>query len=60
MTGYGDRTDALLARLGTDVTPAEYARLAQACLDHADLSIADQLAVARIVDAHLERTGGAS
>jgi len=50
--GYGKRIDALLARLGTEVTEAEFTELALACLDQAGLSVLGQERV-RAEVAHL-------
>lgn len=51
--GYGPRVDALLERLGSDLTEQDFAALGLACLDQAGLNtraqsrIADELGVAQ-------------
>ena len=55
MTGYGARVDALLDRLGSDLTERDFADLAMACLDQGGCSVGEQLAVMRIVE---HRTSG--
>lgn len=53
-TGYGARTDALLDRLGGDLTEQDFLDLAVACLDQCGLPVRDQLDVTRVVERALE------
>lgn len=55
MKGYGTRVDALLDRLGSDLTEQDFADLALACHDQAGLPVREQLAVRRIVDDYADR-----
>jgi hypothetical protein len=53
--GYGARVDALLDRLGSDLTERDFTDLAMACLDQGGCSVGEQLAVMRLVE---HRTSG--
>jgi hypothetical protein len=48
--GYDVRTDALLDRLGNDLTEQDFADLALACADQAGCSLNEQNRIAAIVN----------
>ena len=49
--GYSPRVDALLDRLGTDLTEQDFAALALACLDQAGIPVDTQRRVTELVEA---------
>jgi hypothetical protein len=50
--GYSPRVDALLARLGSDLTGEDFAELALACLDQSDIPLDRQRAITELVRGH--------
>lgn len=52
--GYGARVDALLDRLGADLTARDFLDLALACLDQSGLPVRDQAKVMLAVEEHMD------
>lgn len=50
--GYSPRVDALLDRLGTDVTEQDFAALALACLDQAGVPVETQQRITELVESN--------
>jgi len=49
--GYSPRVDALLGRLGSDLTEQDFAALALACLDQAGIPVETQRRITELVEA---------